>query len=128
MEHLALAATTSSPAVELNPETGLLRIVGESYPSNSYEFFRPILDWLTVFLGQGRDAVLEVELTYLNTSSIKCMLDILELLEKHHQTGGRGEVRWYYDPDNHRALELVDEFREDLTLPFAVIAQPAHRR
>lgn len=121
MQPLDIAPTTSSPEVRFNPETGLLRIAGESYPSNSYEFFRPILEWIEAYLRQHDAATLEVALTYLNTSSIKCMLDILELLEKNHQEGRTVGVRWCCDKENHRAMELVDEFKEDLTLPFDII-------
>lgn len=122
MVPLLIAPTTSSPEVNLDPEKGLLRISGESYPSNSYEFFRPILDWIDLYLSQHASATLEVDLTYLNTSSIKCMLDILELLEKNHKEGKKVGVRWCCDKENHRALELVEEFREDLTLPFEIIS------
>lgn len=122
LEPLSLPATASTPAVQADPEAGLLRLVGESYPENAFEFYRPLLEWTAAFLDRdARLLTLELALTYLNTSSIKCMMDLLDVLEEAHRSGRAVVVRWRCDPDNERALDLAEEFQEDLTLPFNVI-------
>jgi hypothetical protein len=69
----------------------------------------------------GRALTLEIRLTYLNTSSIKCLIDLLDELEAAHQAGRGVVLNWYYDPDDDRAMELAEEFKEDLTLPFHIV-------
>ncbi|BDU74369.1 biofilm regulation phosphoprotein SiaC [Mesoterricola silvestris] len=125
LENLSVDATVSSPRVRSDAEGGLLELAGESYPENSFEFFQPILTWVADFLAQDeRPLRVELRLTYLNTSSIKCMMDLLDALEEAHLSGRAVSLTWYYDPENDRALDLAEEFREDLGLPFEIVPLP----
>jgi len=125
LENLSSAATASSPRVRSDAEAGLLELAGESYPENSFEFFRPILGWVADFLARDdRPLRVELRLTYLNTSSIKCMMDLLDAMEEAHLSGRAVSLTWFYDPENDRALDLAEEFREDLGLPFHIVPQP----
>lgn len=126
MDNLILAKTTSTPAVNFDAATGLLELTGESYPENSFEFFKPLLDWVQSFLSGTSLAIkLQIGLTYMNTSSIKSMMDLLDLLEDAHATSREVTVTWLYDEENDRALEMAEEFREEVTLPFFVVPTPA---
>lgn len=121
---LHLAPTTSTPEVLFRAQTGRLDLSGESYPENAFEFYRPILEWLRRFLEQSQQPVeLRLGLTYLNTSSIKSMMDLLDLLDEAHARHREVTVTWYYDTDNDRALELAEEFREEVSLPFFVVPE-----
>jgi hypothetical protein len=46
---------------------------------------------------------------------------LLDELEAAHQAGRGVVLNWYYDPDDDRAMELAEEFKEDLTLPFHIV-------
>jgi hypothetical protein len=119
---LFIPATESSPQVVGDVATGELALSGESYPENCFEFYRPILNWVAAYLAQDRGGlILEFRITYLNTSSIKALMDLLDDMEDAYGKGRPVEVRWYYDRENHRALDLAEEFKEDLTLPFNII-------
>ena len=119
---LDIAATASSPQVRTDPDKGLICLAGESYPENSFEFYRPVSEWVTRFLQRdARPLVLEIRLTYLNTSSIKCLIDLLDDMEEAFHAGRKVELNWYYDMEDDRAMELAEEFKEDLTLPFTII-------
>jgi len=125
MENLVIDATTSSPRVEFDAQRGLLRLSGESYPENSFEFYEPILQWVRGFLESGDGPVtLELRMAYLNTSSIKSLMDLLDDLEEAHRSGRAVTVHWHYDQENDRARELAEDFREDLTLPFFMVPAP----
>jgi hypothetical protein len=126
LESLILASTTSTPEVSFNADTGRLVLAGESYPENSFEFFKPLLDWISCFLEQSTGPVrLEIGLTYMNTSSIKSMMDLLDLLEDAHASHREVTVTWFYDEENDRALEMAEEFREEVTLPFFLVPTPS---
>ena len=99
---------------------------GDSYPENSFEFFAPIITWVEEFLAaEKRPLALELYLLYLNTSSVKAMMDILDLLEDAHKDGRSVSVHWYYDPENDRIAELAEEFKEDCTFLFEVVPKPS---
>jgi len=122
LENLSCPPTLSSPRVEADEKAGTLLLSGESYPENSFEFFRPILAWVADFLERDERALtVELRLTYLNTSSIKCMMDLMDAMEEAHLGGRTVSLLWYYDQENDRALDLAEEFKEDLSLPFSII-------
>lgn len=123
MELLSIQPKISSPSVSFDPATGLLQIGGESYPENSFEFYAPVIAWLKAYLSETPGPVrFRVTLAYLNTSSTKCMIDMLDELESAHLRGIPVEVEWFYDEDNERAKDTIDEFKEDFSMPFLITA------
>ena len=124
MDDLSIERTHSTPAVQTYGEAGRLEMRGDSYPENSFDFYEPIIDWVKAHLDAGQPLRLELELAYLNTSSIRAMMDIFDLLESAFQDS-RAEVavRWSYDGGNERVGDLAREFAEDWTFPFEVIAR-----
>jgi hypothetical protein len=123
METLTLAATPSTPAVDLDATSGMLRLSGESYPENSFDFYRPIKAWLSRFVADATTPIsVELRLAYLNTGSTKCILDVLDMLEDAHRAGRKVAVHWYYERGNERALEAAEELKEEVTLPFHIVA------
>mgnify|MGYP006272388627 CR=1 FL=1 len=124
MNTLEIEAGKSSPFVRFDPESGLLEIGGESYPENSQEFYAPVIAWLQEFLDtEDTPVTFRVTLTYMNTSSTKYMIDMLDKLEAAHEDDHAVSVEWYCDADNARALDTVEELKEDFEMPFAVIPE-----
>ncbi|WP_127579385.1 DUF1987 domain-containing protein [Paenibacillus koleovorans] len=124
MKELQVAATKSTPHVHFDPGTGLLLIKGQCYPENAYQFFEPLLSWLDEFLDQAEQHVqmsIQLHLPYMNTSSTKCFMILLEKLDESYRTGRGIQLLWYYDADNESELECAEQFREDLSLPFELI-------
>lgn len=123
MESLFIEQTKSTPKIEFDLRSQKLRIEGQSYPENAFKFYEPVLVWLEQYLEElEQEAVLEIyfHMPYINTSSSKCMMMLLEKLEEAHQMGKKVAIRWYYDKDNEPALECAEEFKEDLTIPFEI--------
>ncbi|MGO9410482.1 MAG: SiaC family regulatory phosphoprotein [Spirochaetia bacterium] len=121
MNDLTIAGSVSSPTVRLDASRGRMELSGESYPQNAFDFFTPINDWARQFLRERPDPLtLEIRLSYLNTSSTKCVIDLLDLLENAYKIGRAVGVTWYCDKENDRAREAAEEFREDVTLPFEI--------
>ncbi len=120
-QDLNLPGSASAPAIQSDWQAGRLCMQGDSYPENSYELFSQVIDWVEAFLAQeARALTLALELVYLNTSSVKAMMDIFDLLEDAHQSGREVTVEWRYDPRNERIAELAEEFKEDCSYPFAI--------
>lgn len=120
---LILEATQSSPAVSCSRSDGLIRMKGESYPENSFDLYRGILAWLESYLQESEQPLrLELELNDLNTSSVRAMIEVFDQLQAAAEGGREVVVNWYDDPRNPRAAELGEEFREDYTFPFSILA------
>ena len=123
MNALNIQGSQSTPSISGDWGQGRLSMQGDSYPENSFEFFGPVIDWIERYLKETDSALhLELRLVYMNTSSVKAMMDIFDLLEESHGKGRQVSVCWYYDPRNERVVDLADEFREDCTFTFQIRA------
>ncbi|QFY89131.1 DUF1987 domain-containing protein [Magnetovirga frankeli] len=121
MNDLNIPATQSTPSIHAQWQAGVLLMAGDSYPENSFDFFTEVIEWVEAYLNQEqRPLRLELNLVYMNTSSVKAMLDIFDMLEEAHGEGREVSVSWYYDPRNERVVDLADEFKEDCTFPFEI--------
>lgn len=121
MDNLAITQSQSSPAISADWDTGVIRMKGDSYPENSFELFQPLIDWVEAYLAKaGRPLKLELELVYLNTSSIRSMMDIFDQMEAAHKNGQAVSAHWIYEAADERVGQLADEFREDCTFPFSI--------
>jgi len=124
MNDLKIASTQSTPVIVATAATGVVELRGDSYPENSFEFFAPLNAWIDEFLASSSAALrLELHLLYLNTSSVKVMMDIFDALEEAHSAARPVSVSWYFDADNGRIAELAEEFKEDCTFPFEIEEQ-----
>jgi len=121
MNNLHIDSTQSTPSIFADAQTGIIEMHGDSYPENSYELFSPVMQWIDDYLAAGEcKLVLDLHLLYLNTSSVKAMMDIFDMLEEAHRAKRAVEVNWYYDEQNERVAELAEEFKEDCSFPFMI--------
>ena len=93
-----------------------LKISGESYPEDVTEFYRPVFNALDAYLGalgQG-SCRFDFELIYLNSSSAKAVMMLMDKLEEAAASGAAVDVFWFYDRDDDTMQELGEEFGEDL--------------
>lgn len=124
-QNLSLPATQSTPSVEADWRAGLLQMTGESYPENTYDIFSEIINWVDAYLEETESPLrLELHLSYLNTSSIRAMIDIFDRLQLAFESGRELAVNWLYDSRNPRSAELGEEFKEDYTFEFVITAAP----
>jgi sugar/nucleoside kinase (ribokinase family) len=122
MEQLEITQTSSTPLISFDTATQTMLIVGESYPENSFVFYGSVLAWLKQYVQNNGNLTLDITITYMNSSSTKCMLDLLDLLEEAAGRGFKVVVIWRHDPENPRSLELAEEFCEEVTFPFEIVA------
>ena len=127
MEVLNIHPTDETPRVSLNPEEGLFKFSGNSYPENSTKFYGPILDWLRNFVTEssGTDRLtVEFSFDYFNTSSAKYILEILRLLHEYYSKGNEMQIQWHYMEDDTDMLEAGEDYRDSVQLPFELIERP----
>jgi hypothetical protein len=123
MKHLKIEQTKYTVKVDFNGETGILEMEGASYPENASDFYQPIFQWIKQYISDiKKKIVLNLKLNYLNTSSTKCMLDIIDLLEDYHKEGGEVDVNWFYAENDEDILETGEEFSEDTELDINLIS------
>ncbi len=122
MERFYIEKTKGSPEINFDPDINVLVIRGQSYPENAFKFYEPVFKWVDYFLAGDRTSVhIEINLSYINTSSSKCIMMLLERFEKAYRDGMELTLNWYYDVENESELECAEDFKEDITLPMKII-------
>jgi SiaC family regulatory phosphoprotein len=115
-DKLNIEATSRTPAVVFDFANHHMKISGESYPEDVTEFYRPVFDALDTYLGKlGKGTCrFDFELIYLNSSSAKAVMMLMDKLEDAAKKGAAIEVYWFYDKEDDTMQELGGEFGEDL--------------
>ncbi|MCG8996042.1 biofilm regulation phosphoprotein SiaC [Laribacter hongkongensis] len=122
MQDIHLTGTTSTPAIDTDWTSGRVSLRGDSYPEDAFEFFDPLLTWINRYLAEIQAPLtLELSLLYINTSSIRMLMDLFDDMESAHQAGKAVSLAWHYDAENERVAELAEEFREDCSFPFSIL-------
>lgn len=122
MTRLDIPRTSSTPQIFFHEVTGILAFSGESFPENSFEFYAPVFAWLRDYLAEHDELKLDINISYMNSSSTKCLLDILDILEENHGKGARIALVWRYYEGDLRSQGLAMEFQEEVTFPFDIAA------
>ncbi|TDF97495.1 DUF1987 domain-containing protein [Paenibacillus piri] len=123
MERLQIQGSRSTPEIDFDAVSNILLVKGQSYPENSFKFYEPVLQWVDDYLLQLTEEEVHVHfnLPYINTSSSKCIMMLLEKLDQAHLAGKTVILNWYYSADNDSELECAEEFKEDMSLPFYIL-------
>ena len=110
-------------SVACHHATGLIELEGISYPEDAAEFFNPIFEWLETYMEKmGGEIVMNLRINYLNTSSTKCLFDIIDRMEEYYKDNNKVQVNWYHEEDDEDIREIGLEFQEDMNLPFDVLS------
>ena len=122
MSSISLPGTSKTPTVQFNLEPLNMSISGRSIPENSIEFYQPLLDWVQANLqADGTSLEISIRLEYFNTSSSKCIMDLLKRVEK---SPCDATVLWYYEDEDEDMLEAGEDYDAIIEIPFKLIATP----
>jgi hypothetical protein len=123
MTNLIIAETKTTPSINFDAQTGVLNITGESYPDSALQFYQQVIDWLNQYITTDTSPItVNFKFSYFNTSTSKCILDMLSLLESAYSKGRKVEVMWHYRQDDEDMQESGEEFAQDINLPFSLVA------
>lgn len=114
LDNIILDKKKDSPKIILNYDSGLIEIIGKSYPENTFEFYKKVLDWLREYFSgksQGKTTI-NIKLDYINSASSQVLFTILDIVNdgKYNDL----EINWYYDSDYEDSyddyIDIADEF------------------
>lgn len=119
MTNLYIAPTNKTPEIEFKT-TGEFRIAGNSYPENVTEFYQPVINWLDKFLRSNIDGIsLNVDLKYINTSSIKSILNVI--IKIRTLSKSTVKVAWLYEIEDEDMFEAGEDLQKLSKLEFEFI-------
>ena len=115
MKNLIYEETRKTPKINFDYDSGIFEISGRSIPENSYEFYKPVMDWLDAYCETTKkQTIVKVFLEYLNTSSSKYIFDLFKKFETIHKSDKEHTIliEWFYDQDDDDMIELGDDYRD----------------
>jgi hypothetical protein len=116
---LFIQKTLNTPMVKF--EDGVLVISGRSIPENALSFFEPLFRFIATYT--KRPFLLtevNIMLEYANSSTNRSLMTVFTLLEKIYENGNNIHVNWYYEIGDDLMLELGNDFKALLRIPFQV--------
>lgn len=132
MEPLLIEPTDDSPKVVLDDQNQVFLFEGESRPPNTYNFYKPIIEWLEEYgkilfwqkehFGKNRRMTFQFKLSYFNSTSAKFIADILTILDTLCLEGYEVRVKWYYHKEDIDMKESGEEYLKMMKkLPFNLV-------
>ena len=113
MDQLNIKSTKYTPEILLDADSGVVKVTGKSYPENTFEFYKPMMDWLEVYFEQPKEiTTFDMEIIYFNSSSSKFFFDLFDFLEEYNDDS-KIVVNWIYDKENESAIEAGEDFIDD---------------
>jgi len=114
VDNVTIEATQYTPEILLDAENGIISLVGKSYPENTFEFYKPMMDWLEEYFDRNTKdkTTINMEIIYFNSSSSKLFFDFFDVLDEA-KDDNEIEINWIYDEENESALEAGEDFVDD---------------
>ncbi len=99
-----------------------IELKGKSTPENAVQFYYPVINNIKKLFSNVTGTVhVDISLEYFNTSSSKCIFDMLRMLKAMESTDRSIQVNWYYEEDDEDMLETGEDYEDILGMAFKYI-------
>lgn len=117
MELLHIESKNDTPEIIADGDNGIFEITGKSLPEDAFEFYKPLEDYVKEYLNAPQpNTVINLRPVYLNSSSTKKILDIIQLFERLNNNGYDVVLNWINTTDDDDIVEEGVEFDNMTTL------------
>lgn len=121
MKVVLLEGTLITPRLSYSESS--IFIEGHCIPENSIEFFRGLFEILEKHLSTvNKKIVLDLNISYLNTSSSKCLFDLFMKFKDNIAT-----VIWRYREGDDERLQKGEGYQSIVNLPFKIVEEQSNK-
>jgi len=122
IEKLSISPSEETPEVLFDASAETFVLKGRSYPEDSHQFYKPLLEWFEKYSENPCDKTnLEIELDYFNSGSVKKVFTLMYLVEDLMEAGNEAQVTWKYKKGDELSLQKGLEFKKFLEVPVEVV-------
>ena len=119
MKRLELSPSNNTPHIILDVDSDVLLIEGKSFPEDSKEFYRPIIEWMDELKTTNpRRVKICFNLFYLSSSSIISVKQFLMKAVELSNAGTEVAVLWSYDEDDDDIKKTGEDYQKLTKLNF----------
>ena len=117
---LDIPASKNMPRVSF--DMGVLTLEGRSIPQDSSPFYKPILKSLNDYaLSPNDETIINIKIEFLNSDSMRSLMNILIIAEKIFLNGHKVFVKWYYNDTEDVIYDSGTIYKSLLELPIDLI-------
>ncbi len=109
---IIIAATDRTPNLQVLFGSGQLIVSGESYPEDVAAFYGPVIEAVRQLITVRSEITASFELIYVNSSSMKALYRIFEVLQQKKTEGGVINIAWKFQDDDDVMQELGEDFQD----------------
>lgn len=124
MQGYFIRSSRVTPSVYFNPNKELLDLRGKSSPENPLNFYGSLLLNIDKYAEIKGNITVNLAFEYFNTSSSKCIFNLLRKLDEISQLGKRVIVNWYYENDDEDMLEAGEDYSSFFGYEFNFVSVP----
>lgn len=125
MDPLIIPATNTTPYVNFDASSGDFKISGRSTPEHPSEYYAQVNTWVDKYVhAPGGETHISIYFEYFNTSSSKCILEILKKLSSLRASGSHVAIEWFYEKEDEDMKDAGLDFSEILKVPFKLTSKP----
>lgn len=122
MGDFIIDATQKSPSVKLLYNEGLFELKGNSILEDPETFYNPIIDKLDEYLHPTRESTtVIIYLTYYNSGTVRSLISLFKMIEKHHKQGEKISIQWHYKSNDTVLKEDGIDYNKLVDVPFQLV-------
>lgn len=119
MKRLEIPASNNTPHIILDVDTNTFLIEGKSFPEDSKEFYRPVIEWMDEFKASNpKEIKISFNLFYLSSSSIISVKQFLMKIVDLSASGVPATIEWAYDEDDDDIKKTGEDYQKLTKLSF----------
>jgi hypothetical protein len=118
-KRLEYQETSNTPHILFDSEQNKFIIEGKSFPEDSKEFYRPIIEWMNElkFLKPAHITI-DINLFYLSSSSIISVKQLFLKIIELKNMGTKVTIIWNYDHDDDDIKKTGEDYQQITSLDF----------
>jgi len=125
MSVLEIPAKEAAPYIRFDEENGTLQLKGKSYDDDVVMLFNMLRSKLKAFSTSKPEKLdVNIYLKYFNTSSSKCLFDLLMDLKDIEENGTQLNIIWNFVEGDEEMGEEIEDFRDSLEMEFDIEPLP----
>ena len=122
MSVLEIPAKEAAPYIRFDEENGTLQVKGKSYDEDVVMLYNMLRTKLKSFGNSNPDKLdVNIYLKYFNTSSSKCLFDLLTDLKEIEEKGAELNIVWNFVEGDEEMGEEIEDFRDSLEMEFDIV-------
>jgi hypothetical protein len=128
MENFEIKGDETTPTINFDANTGLLRMSGVAIPEDVRSFFAPIKKWINIYLAAPQAATdLVLHFDYLNTAASKMVFEICDIISALHGNEDYNvKITWKYFRGDNEMRELGEEILDQFFCFKEILAVDEH--